>query len=167
MTAFTLNTETLAGLSEYDSYVFGSLAELSGTYLATLSDGIYELEGDADSVIPAGLSPPADPGTPIVAKARTGLMDLSTSARKTIPDVYLGYAADGRLVVKVTASERGEKTESWYEATQDRETADTLRFKLGKGIKGRYLGIEISNPDGQDFEVEVIQIRPVVLERRL
>jgi len=143
------------GVSEYNNFPFDSYGEFRNSYLASASDGIYLLEGDDDE------------GSNIQAQVETGMMDFNTTNYKTIPECYLGYTSDGDLVLKVYTNEQGNKKEVWYSLTRTKDTADTDRFVLSRGVKGRWFQFELVNRDGGDFEMESIEFFPVVLSRRI
>jgi len=152
--AWVVNSENLA-LSRYSGYSFNSLAAFKTTYLGATDTGIYELEGADDA------------GTDIDARIRTGLMEFGSSRQKAMPSAYLGYTADGSLGLKVITTEGGTKTETWYKLTETKGAPDTSRIKVGKGLKARYWGFELSNVDGSDFEVDHLHLYPVILTRRI
>ena len=41
------------------------------------------------------------------------------------------------------------------------------RFKVGRGLKSVYMAFELGNVAGSDFAADVLEIRPLVLDRRL
>lgn len=150
-----LNTENTA-VSEYSNFAFNSYAYLQGQLLACKDDGLYLLGGDTDN------------GTEIEAILRTGLMDFGTSNKKILTDAYIGYTTSGRLLLKTLSTEGGTKQERWYEltaVTADSPTAN--RVKTAHGVKARYWQFEIRNLDGNDFELEKIEVLPVITGRRL
>ena len=105
----------------------------------------------------------------ITARLRSGLTDLGTRVAKRAPEMYLGYRADGDVLLKViTTSETGAKVEDWYrlEARPAQDIRES-RFKIGRGIKSVYYGWELCNVDGADFEVDSLEWRPLKLDRRL
>ena len=147
---YALNTQT-SGVSKYDNYPFNSMY---GNYAAAY-DGIYELEGSDDA------------GTAIQSVIRTGLMNFGTSMLKQVVYAYLGLAADGRMVMKTVAADRGNKKERWYEFRPRNDAFDTTRVKFGRGITSRYWQFELINLDGTDFELESIELLPIALNRRV
>lgn len=154
--AWVCNTESKA-FTTYRNFPFNSFCELGGHYYGATDEGIYLLEGDDDA------------GVPIDAHIRGGLMDMGTGRMKRFEAMYLGYRADGQLLLKVvTTSENGEKTESWY--SLDAQPAEAMRegrIKIGKGLKSVYWGFEVANVDGGDFELDTIAWLPMVLDRRI
>lgn len=152
--AWVVNSENLA-LSRYSGYAFNSMSAFRNTYLGATDTGIYELEGDDDA------------GTDIDARIRTGLMEFGSSRKKAMPAAYLGYTADGSLGLKVTTTDGGTRTETWYKLTVTKDAPDTARIPVGKGLKARYWGFELVNVDSADFEVDHLHLYPVVLTRRI
>ena len=159
VTAVVMNSENQA-LSEYSGYDFNSFAELEGAYLGATQDGIFELTGDQDEYTsPTGNSP-------IPWKVRTGLSDFGTSLRKVMPYVYVGGKVGGDTYCHVLASERGDKTESWYDCATTRASPDTVRYSLGKGIRSKYLGVELSSPEGAAFYLDTLELMVLPTSRR-
>lgn len=153
-TAWVVNTESL-GISEYSNYPFNSFARLGNTYLGATELGIYALEGDDDA------------GTSIDSVIRTGLLDFGKGVKKRIPSAYLGYTADGRLILKLSVTDSGDKKEYWYELDQSRNAPVVERIKSGKGLKSVYWQFEIINADGIDFELDMVKLYTVLLDRRV
>lgn len=148
---WVLNTENLA-VSNYTNMKFSSMAAYGGKYYGVQSDGVYELTGDTDGA------------TAIDAFIRTGMIDFGDTHLKRMTDTYIGYRADGTLYLKTTTEEQ---TERWYKlvTTNDHFTED--RFKLARGVKSRYWQFEIANDQGADFDIDSIELLPVVLTRRI
>jgi len=152
---WVMNTSN-AAFSEYGNYPFNSFAEIYGTYYGAAEDGIYELSGDDDD------------GQAIDAHIKTGLIDMGTHFIKDVKAAYIGFTATGRLVLKVTASVRGERKEYWYEMKpQSSDTMREGRFTIGRGIRSKYWQFEVSNLEGEDFELDGITALYNVLSRRL
>jgi hypothetical protein len=154
--AWVLNTQTAAAY-QYSNFNFNSFAEFEGKYYGCAETGIYLLEGDDDA------------GTAISSSLRTGMTNLGTGLQKRITSAYLGYRSDGQMVLKVVSvNEAGQKIEWWYEQVdQDAPAMRSGRIKVGRGLKSVYWAFEISNKDGADFELDVVELYPMVLERRL
>jgi len=152
---WVMNTES-TGFSEYSNYPFNSLVSAEGRYFAVAQDGVYELTGDSDQ------------GEPIAASIKTGLMDLETSFTKDAKAAYIGYTSTGRMVLKVSTTERGRKNEWWYEAKPSSAGAPRSgRFTIGRGLRSRYFQFELVNAEGDDFELDGIEIMYSILSRRL
>lgn len=155
--AWVCNIESRA-FSSYENYPFNSFAELpDGVHYGCAADGLYELGGGDDD------------GDPIAARVRAGLSNLGTGKMKRMPSLYLGYRSDGSLVLKVTTtSPDGERVETWYQSGA-RTAVDTRegRIKIGKGLKSVYFDFEIANVDGADFELDTLELLPLICDRRL
>lgn len=153
---YVCNAETKA-FTSYANYPFNSFAKIGHDYYGMSDDGLYLLTGDDDS------------GEPIEARIRTALTTLGTAKQKRMPSVYFGLASNGRMVLKaITTSGDGEKREDWY-LLEERNAAATreTRTKLGRGLKSVYWGFELVNVDGASFELDTLQLFPMILERRL
>lgn len=153
---WVMNTEKARPVSEYDNFEFTSLAWYRGQLWGTLDDGLYLLEGGDDA------------GEPIQAALESLLLDFGTGRQKRIRSAYLGYTAQGGLVLKVRAVEGGEMSEHWYAASD--VTADAPRegiMEVGQGLRSRYWQFELVNVDGADFEIDHIELYPIMLGRRV
>jgi hypothetical protein len=149
--AYALNTQT-SGVSEYTNFNFNSI---DYPYAAN-STGIYKL-GDSDTF----------DGVNIDVSIKTGLMDFGTSLKKQVPYAYLGVTSTGKIVLKAITNIMGIKKEIWYQVDSFNTALDTTRIEMGKGVKAKYWQFEIVNIDGGDFELESMEVLPLVLKRRI
>jgi hypothetical protein len=153
---WVLNTENKAP-SQYTNFAFESLAMFGNRAFGAGAGGIYELTGDDDA------------GTPIDAYVRTGLLDLGSGKLTKVPDCYIGFASNGDVVIKmVSISPTGAKVEDWFRSKP--QTATDLRegrIELAPGIDSRYWQVVIHNTGGEALELESLQLRPVILSRRI
>jgi hypothetical protein len=149
--AYVVNTQTSA-VSEFENYNFNSF---SYPYAAA-SDGIYKLD-DSDT----------DDGKIIQASIRTGISDFGTSLKKQVPWAYIGITDNGRVLLKTISTDRGTKKERWYEVKSYTDSVDTTRVRMGKGVKAKYWQFEISNIEGEYFNIESMEILPLILKRRI
>lgn len=149
--AWVLNSDVFA-TSQYTGYNFNSI---SGN-LAANSTNIY-LIGEADD----------DAGTDIDAYFTTGLLDFGSNQLKTIPEAYVGYTTDGRILLKVRTSQSGANTEDWYEVTNTYATEHESRFTIGRGLSSKYFQWKVENVDGADFDIDTITFFPAIFKRRL
>lgn len=148
---FVINTET-KGISEYNNYNFNSMSE----NLGATSTGIYSLIGDNDA------------GVPIDALIKTGLMDFGNSREKQVPYAYIGLNKEGEMLLKTIVDYKGTRKERWYAVNPKAvSSTDTVRIKMGKGVKSRFWQFELSNKNGQDFELDSIEMIALTLKRRI
>jgi len=148
---YTYNTQS-GGITEYVNYNFNSF---SYPYAAS-SSGIYKLD--------EGIT---DDETRIDASIKTGIMDFGSSLKKRVPYAYLGITNDERVLLKTISINNGVKKEHWYEAKSYNTALDTTRIQMGKGVKAKYWQFEISNIDGEIFELESFELLPLILKRRI
>lgn len=150
--ALALNLKT-NGLTEYDNYPFNSFTYFNGQYLGASSSGIYVLGSDDDD------------GTAIDSKIQTGVSDEGTALRKAVEDAFLGLSAGGVMTAKVVTD--GMISYDGSPITQRDDTLITERVKFGKGIRSRYLGLEVENSGGCDFTLESAELIAIPLTRKL
>lgn len=154
--AHVVNTTT-RGFSTYDNYPFNGFCELGGKHYATGPGGLFRLDGDD-----------AD-GDAIISEVRSGYVHLSTNRLKRMPSVYLALKADGRIALKVvTTDNNGARHEWWYERDgRPSPTTRNDRVKIGRGLRGAIWQWALVNADGADFSLDVVELFPTVMERRL
>lgn len=145
----------------YKNYPFNSFATWEQSkpkqYYGMMPDGIYLLSG------------PKDGDEDIQARIRLGLSNMGTGREKRFPTMYLGYSADGPLLLKVitTDATNGLRSENWYKLTP-RASGDMRegRIKIGRALKAVYWDFVIENIDGSQFDLDNVQLQPLVLDRR-
>lgn len=155
--AWVVNTET-RGAWQYENYPFNSFAgPFNGKYYGMAADGLYELGGDTDD------------GDAIKARFRLGMSNLGTGIEKRMPACYLGYRADGCMILKAIVTEiDGSRSEHWYELRPRGDgSVREGRIQLGRGLKAVFWDFEIANVKGADFELADMQLYPMVLDRRV
>ncbi len=153
-TSLVLNLATQASY-HYANYDFTGFATQGDRQFACKVDGIYELVGDTDA------------DAPIDAQITTGLLDFGEPALKTVTAAYLGYRASGALTLTVSVGQSGGAQTVRYGLAETPAVPVTARIKLGKGVKARYWQWQLANDAGADFELETLDLLPVVLQRRI
>jgi hypothetical protein len=154
-TGVIVNTRTFAN-TEYTGYNFNSICRFMGDYYGAKIDGIYKLTGTDDD------------GTSISASVMTGLTDFGAKNRyKGLPESFLGLRNDGSMVMKVTTKDRvsGDKKEHWYQITDTSAAIRNVRSKFGKGARAVYWQFELVNNAGADFDLDFVEVYPVILSR--
>lgn len=156
-TAWVMNTETKA-MFQYTNYEFNSYAVIGGKPMAASAEGVHQLDtGDTDD------------GAAIIASIRSGLTNFGSAQLKRVERMYMGYASNGTLCVRVVAiGNEGTKQEYTYKMVERPATAPvTGRVPVGGGIKSTYWSFELVNNDGEYFELHDIRLLPMVLTGRL
>ncbi len=155
-TGWVLDSSALAP-TEYQGFDFNSMTTFNGVNYAAKSDGIYKLEGSTDD------------GAAIAAAITLGQDDFGTSYEKKVERAYLGLRNDGSMVLKVILLDPAtqQKTEYWYELTSVSATIRKERIKLPKGLKAHYWQFELINVQGADFELDTLEVYPLILTRRV
>ena len=154
---WVVNTEGALPISEYDNYAFNSLAYGPDEMLGCTDEGLYSLDGADDA------------GDNIAAEITSLMLDFDTSKLKRMSAAYIGYTSDGQLLLKVRAVDQGIHVEHWFAGrNQDEQTSPGQdRMKLGKGMRSRYWTFELVNIGGSDFELDKVELYPIVLQRRI
>ena len=153
---WVLNT-TIGAPSKYTNFAFESLARFKKRNFGAGAGGIYELVGSDDD------------GVAIDSYVRTGLLDIGKGKLSRVPEAYLGFASNGDAVMKVVhTSSTGAKVEDWYRSNF-KAAADIRegRLELGPGVESRYWQFVVHNTGGDPLELASIELRPVILSRRI
>ena len=149
---YALQTQTKA-LTTYSGLRINSFAHFNGVALAAGPDGLFVLEGSTDA------------GALIEARVRVGITDFDTPELKRIEAMYVNYRTDGDLSLKVIADDT---TEYDYPiAAHGKESLNTTRTVIGKGLKGVYWQFEVANENGADFELDALDPRILKQTRRI
>ena len=147
---WAVNTETGAS-SSYRDFGFTSFARLGNQVLGVRPDGVYTLEGATDA------------GHPIRAAVSFGQLDFGATVFKQVPNVYVGTSTTGALFLKVSTPQ-GE----WvYKARRHDPVMRQQRFDLGRGLRANYYEFELYNSDGGDFELDTVEFRAALNDRRI
>lgn len=137
MDAIVMNTLTGA-VTEYDNYGFHAATPTH----AGNATGLYAFGGDLDVA------------QPIVAEAVTGETLWGDSRKKFLDMVYFSIP-DGEGRGELIVHGAGE-TEHRYDFPF--RSSGQSRAKPGKGIRENYLAFGFSNPDGDDFTLDRIEV---------
>lgn len=148
--AFTTNT----------NMAFDSFATFKGLHLAAGPAGIVRFTG-RDAADTAG-------GEPVNAALRTAVMDFGTTRFKRMPDVFFGLSTDGRMFLKVMTRDdkTGARYEDWYELQRTKAGPGTARAELGRGLRSTWWQFELCNIAGAGIELDAIELRPMILDKR-
>jgi hypothetical protein len=148
LVAWAVNTRT-GSVSSYLNFSFNSFGYMGNRYYAASKDGLYELTGDDDD------------STDIVATIRSGFHQFGGPYLTSLDAAYLGVRGDGNYVLKIITADG--QTYTYSVSAQSMRTA---KIKLGRGMSSRYVSFELVS-SGQDFDLESIEFKPVVLSRRV
>jgi len=144
-----MNTSNFA-LTEYD-YEMNSLVYFNGHYLGASKTTLYELIGDKDD------------GSQIDWYFTTGKIDMEKDNVNRLRYVWLSYNPSGDLILTVYDG----LTEYEYEVEDYGIEDDSVRVKVGKGIKSKYLKFKLSNSTYENVEIDRIRlfVEPVAKNR--
>jgi hypothetical protein len=149
---YVLNTENSA-ITEYDNFPFNSFCTFKGKHLAAGSNGITLLEGNKDN------------STDIKAYLNVGNNDFDLPNIKKVTDAYLSMKGDGSYYLTVT-SDDGTPHDYLLTATTGGKIKN-LKTNVGKGKKGRFFELELSNIAGADFELYDMVLNVELLKRNI
>lgn len=144
MTAITLNTLTGA-VSEYTRHDFQSITPTHGGS----ATGLYAFGGDSDA------------GLPIQSSLRLPITLRENTLKQQIAMVYLSMQGEGEAEFTVF----GSSAQAWSYPFPLRDSGQT-RCPVGKGIRENYLGFGLSNPTGQAFTLDRVEVLSIKSKTR-
>lgn len=122
----------------YGNYIFNSMCHFNGKNIGAKSNGLFELTGSYDN------------GVQIEWNFRTGLLDLEIGRMKKLLQLWFGYKATGDIKLKTIYAD-GQEYEYDLQSYSDSEHGS--RVKIGKGIRTRYLSLDVSGDIPAEFDV--------------
>ncbi len=135
MNTIVMNTMTGA-VSEYSAFDFQSITPTH----AGSATGLFLLGGALDI------------DAPISARIQTGKIHWGTSLKKFLKKIFFGLKGEGTF----TAHVGGENDDYEYDFPAI-ETGES-RAQPGRGIRETYLSFGLSNTDGQEFQLDNIEV---------
>lgn len=126
--AWTANADTWA-MSRYAPYSFASLAVIDGVAYGMAADGVYALDGGAET---------------ISGRIQTGKLDIGQGGLVHPLAAYLEYELDGAAEMDVTTTQSGQA--ETYTYALPAEAAGELtngRFTFGRGLRGRHFSFAL------------------------
>ena len=150
--AVAMHTENQS-LTTYTNFPFNSFAKFNGVYLAAGDGGLFTLSGDTFD------------GVAIQSAARVGMTDMGSSRLKKVDRVYVGLRTDGDMIFRVITEETNVR--DYLLAYSGIPTLRGKRVMIGKGIMARYWQFELRNVNGSSFDLNMIELKPQVLSRRV
>jgi hypothetical protein len=131
-------------LTTFDNYNFNSMCAFGGRHFGATGANIFDLDtGDKDN------------GVPIEWNFKTGYLDLEQKRKKKLVQAWTSYKTDGDIKFTLVQPDGGQ-----YEyILQGIDTTETgLRVKFGKGIKTKYVALNISNIDGSSIDLDELKL---------
>jgi hypothetical protein len=146
---------TTGANSVFTNFFFNSFCKFNGRYYGANQYGIFELGGENDD------------GTQIDARLRSGKYDFGITQLKSLPEVVI--ALNSRAFKFKTIIDQDKETEYTFNPDNDQQYyADTtrpIRVKLGKGTRSRYWETIVENVNGNNLEIETIEL-PIEIQSR-
>ena len=133
--------------TQYINYNFNSMVKFGDKYLGASSDGIYELDGDTDD------------GQYIGAYFELIVTDFGISNPKKTRFLFLGYEAEGNLIVTLAADEGARQS---YTVDSLKTGQQSRRITTNRDMQGRYIMVGISNVRGCDFGIDSVDVTIVI-----
>lgn len=141
----TIVCNTLNGaVTEYTRHTFQSITPTHGGD----ATGLFALGGETDN------------GQPIVSSVRLPSTLRENTLKQAIEMVYLSMLGAGSARFTVHGA-----SQSWDYAFPLRQSGQT-RCPVGRGIRENYLGFGLSNPAGQAFTLDRVEVLNVTSKTR-
>jgi hypothetical protein len=137
--------------TQYINYDFNSMVKFGDMYLGACDDGIFELDGDTDS------------GDYIGAYFEPIVTDFGISNPKKVRFMFLGYEAEGDLVITLSADEGDEQS---YTVDSIKTGQQARRISINRNMQGRYIATKISNVLGCDFGFDSMDVALIVMPHK-
>ena len=143
----------VAEVTHYTNYPFNQIVRFGGEYYGVAGNGLYQLGGDLDHEDQISWS------------FRTALTDFGSKQFKRVRSVYIG----GRLTMQVLVNLIvGEEQEIIYNYVTPRGTnAQNYRVLFGKGVRTRYVALEMYDQAGRFFSIDSLDFENDILDRAL
>jgi hypothetical protein len=138
-----MNTKNKA-LSLFQNYDFNSLCAFGGKHFGATDTGIFDLDSDTK-----------DNGAMIEWNWKTGYLDLEQIQKKKLVEAWLSYKTDGDIKFTVIQP-NGEEYEYILQGIDPTETG--LRLKFGRGIRTKYVALNVSNIDGSSIDLDELKL---------
>ncbi len=148
LTSWAVNTRTGA-VTEYTNFSFNSFAQAGHKYLGASSTGLYELNGSTDD------------GTDIIARLRSGFSQFGGSRFSSFKAAYVGMRSSGTIIFRLISGD--DKTYTYQVIARSMQTT---KVKTGKGLRSKFFAFELEST-GQDFDLDSIELVPLVAQRRV
>ena len=139
-----MNTKNKA-LTIFNNYLFNSLCAFGGKHFGATSTGIFDLDADKNK----------DNGVMIEWNWKTGYLDLEQIQKKKLVEAWLSYKTDGDIKFTVMQP-NGEEYEYILQGIDPTETG--LRLKFGRGIRTKYVALNVSNIDGSSIDLDELKL---------
>lgn len=138
-------------LTQYDNYLFNSMCQFNGKPFGATSTGIYDL---AEGIF--------DDGAILDWNFKTGYLDLHQKSKKKLKQIWFSYKSSGDLMLVVSQAD-GDSYE--YELSGMSVTEEGLRVKIGKGIKKKYIALDMKSIDGSSITLDAMALNFEMIEK--
>ena len=132
-------------LTIYNSYNFNSLCRFNNINFGANSTGIYNLDSGS-----------TDEGVLIDWNFRIGYLDLEQKVKKKLTQAWISYKSDGDIVLTVIQPD-GQEFE--YSLEGINETEEGVRIVFGRGLRSKYVALDIRNDGGSILDLDVIKLQ--------
>ena len=130
-------------ISTYSNLPFNSLAYFNGKYIGATNQGLFVLGGKKDNL------------SNVISKLNTGPLDLGEGTARYLRDIWITYRSDGHIALTIYVDEDNSLTSTGSTEVASNQVREE-KIKVGRGLKGRFFTIELTNMSGSDFDIHQI-----------
>jgi hypothetical protein len=137
-------------VTEYRNYNFNSFLNFNGKNIGVMPDGVYDLSGETDG------------DDEINWNFRTGYLELESTDKKRLKQAWFTYKSNGDLMLTVITP-NGKRYEYQVESYSSKEYGS--KIKIGKGIKSKYVMIDVANVEGSTIKLDAVRLQYDLLRK--
>ena len=153
MIVFDTNIAAEAATAQYSNFCYNSMARVGNFFFCASDSGLFRM-GGVSRLMPE----PEATDEVVEAYFEPATMDFGISNQKRLRAVYVGYEADGDLVLKIS-TELVSALSYTLPATTDGQHA--RKVVASRALKGRYWTFQIYG-NGVFFAIDSIKVLPIV-----
>lgn len=139
--------------TQYLNFDFNSMARIGKEFFYASEKGLYKVAGSTDI-----FSADSDATEIVESYFEPVTMDFGISNQKRLRAVYIGYEADGDLILKIH-TELSPEQEYTIPASTNNQHA--RKVSINRSLKGRYWTFQIYS-NGVTFAIDHIQVLPII-----
>ena len=148
--AYAVNLATSA-VTHYTNFPFDNILRFGNKFYGVKSDGLFEITGDVDLA------------AQIAAHVKTFQTDFGSKNFKRVPYIYASCRASNGVTIGLTPDEGTTYSYASKWGTVAQNT--NHRVTPGKGIRGVYYSIDVSNVDGGSLELDTLSVTVAPTQR--
>ena len=139
MLTLDTNLKISNATTQYTNFDFNSMVNFNGVALAANDQGLFELSGDTDNLVP------------ITAYFEPVTSDIGVIGPKRMRYLYVEAKLNGKLNINISVDGETAKT---YSITNTTYMPLRRRIPITRDLQGTYWLYQFQNVDGADFSID-------------